>query len=415
MKHKRIVLLLTVSAIAAWLVTMQVRVSDGNVHRVQQQMMNLQRQVDTIHPQSPVDVVSDADKIAIHTPLGANCKYPRKRQSTIQSFMVDIEPEAHPTDLHQRTFCSDLCQRMYTLSDVYPMFAAHAVEWNLMGKDNAWWSVLVAPEFKDQKDIPLDAKMGFYKSGDQQVNAVVAALPPDAKRKYVLDFGCGLGRLAFPFSHHYDHVSCVDQSLYHLMQASDSWAKRDQLKNDQNMTSYPAADDAVSFFITSPDLIQSVKGRRYDLVHTVIVMQHMMPLLQQAFMEQFCDILNPDGYGWAQIPLWTSKQPKEEACDMELMARQGDMQMHWTPQNYIEDYMAKRGCEVTIKTLPYSNYIGNNWKSGLVMFHKPKSTNSPRPTSGFKHWVGELSKTWQLECDTVAELPCKGGEGEQTW
>jgi|EP01047_Picozoa_sp_COSAG01_P042885 hypothetical protein len=46
----------------------------------------------------------------------------------------------------------------------------------------------------------------------------------------------------------------------------------------------------------------ALSGWKFDVVHSVIVLQHMLPPLQQVYLEQMCDALRPGGHGWIQIP-----------------------------------------------------------------------------------------------------------------
>lgn len=45
------------------------------------------------------------------------------------------------------------------------MFAAHSVEWAILGKEDPWWSVISVDEFKGKVDLPEEQKQRFYASG----------------------------------------------------------------------------------------------------------------------------------------------------------------------------------------------------------------------------------------------------------
>ena len=67
--------------------------------------------------------------------------------------------------------------KRYTLPDVYEAFSAHALEWNLLGRDNPWWSVLTAGKYNRTAGgdgVPQQAIDEFYMSGRKHVEKVRA-------------------------------------------------------------------------------------------------------------------------------------------------------------------------------------------------------------------------------------------------
>jgi len=270
------------------------------------------------------------------------------------------------------------CGAAYTLAQLQNVFAAHAVEWNLMGRDRPWWSVLSVAEY-DQGTAPSENTIRtFYESGRKHVDRVLADLhlAPPLHDMRVLDVGCGLGRLAHAFARLGAAVACVDQSWNHLRLAQKQAYKR------------LAAADArrIEHLVTSPDLIASVGGRRYDVVHSWIALQHAVAPLQAVFMQQMCDVLKSGGKGLLQIPFFT---PVRSSCDLDKSIQKGGMQatgrptrahptdpvraihrhfntrsvltlscpthlsrqMHYTPMDEIRHAFESRGCRVSVKNL----------------------------------------------------------------
>lgn len=214
------------------------------------------------------------------------------------------------------------CGAAYTLAQLQNVFAAHAVEWNLMGRDRPWWSVLSVAEY-DQGTAPSENTIRtFYESGRKHVDRVLADLhlAPPLHDMRVLDVGCGLGRLAHAFARLGAAVACVDQSWNHLRLAQKQAYKR------------LAAADArrIEHLVTSPDLIASVGGRRYDVVHSWIALQHAVAPLQAVFMQQMCDVLKSGGKGLLQIPFFT---PVRSSCDLDKSIQKGGMQATGRPKS----------------------------------------------------------------------------------
>ena len=182
----------------------------------------------------------------------------------------------------------------------------HTLEWNKMGKDNAWWSVLTEEKYKGKTILEQD-KREFYLSGKKHIEQIMQSVPQDCELCTALDFGCGLGRLAFSVTAWFDKVTCVDSSVYHLHTASKELQQSKNRSYARNDGHGPAAGSRLSpkrgvveFMTSSPNLLEAVgkQAGTYDFAHSVLVFQHMVAPLQQMYMEQMCDVLKPGGLGW---------------------------------------------------------------------------------------------------------------------
>lgn len=267
-----------------------------------------------------------------------------------------------------RIFQSPYCGANYTLYDLMWAFSAHSVEWNLMGRDEPWFSVLTSPHLRGQRDIAEKNKESFYASGFAHVEAVMGECCEDSPVD-VLDFGCGLARLGMAFARHQRvrRVYCVDQSVHHLRVASHEWRNRARAEER----------DKLKMVLSTPDLQAAMRGRRVQFVHSVLVLQHMVPPLQQVYLEQLCDLLTPGGRGWIQIPTKCApfyQAQSKHPCNLRRSIEAGGMQMHWTPARYFAPMLAARGCSVRIEDVG-SNYLFErddpNWRA--VILHLLKS------------------------------------------
>lgn len=249
------------------------------------------------------------------------------------------------------------CKINVTLPDISDVFASHAVSWNIMGREHPWWSVITHSEYM----TPTRAtKNKFYMSGKKHVEKVLQNLNRSSFET-VLDFGCGLGRLAFNFASVSRKVYCVDQSSYHLKIAREQWLNR-RLSTQGD----------INFVTSFTDILAAVKGQKVDMVHSTLVLQHMVAPLQTIFMQQFCDVLKIGGRGWIQIPIKTSS----DSCNMEKSMKQGGMQMHWTSIKNIKYAFKTRGCDSIINFAQRKNqkdeYIGAAGTSVVVKFTKSR-------------------------------------------
>jgi SAM-dependent methyltransferase len=158
-----------------------------------------------------------------------------------------------------RAYHVERCHRNYTLVPLIVAFSAHEREWQRMGETDPWWSVLTS--VKKGTGITEEMKASFYKSGREHTARVAKDLDvtgpasrPRFEPKSVLDFGCGLGRLAFSFASRWksvERVACVDQSAAHLRVAEHEWAARRR----------PSVTTRLEFVRSNPDLLGALRGQ----------------------------------------------------------------------------------------------------------------------------------------------------------
>jgi 2-polyprenyl-3-methyl-5-hydroxy-6-metoxy-1,4-benzoquinol methylase len=163
------------------------------------------------------------------------------------------------------------------------VFEAHQREWAAMGEDNAWWSVLTDPRFKNLADIPEEDKDNFFASAGGEALVMkklfeLYNIPLTCTNG--LDFGAGVGRLSQMMVNDLGckHVVAVDQSLPHIKIATEE-ARRKGLSG------------RIAFNQTGVDLLKTLNGQQFDLFISFIVFQHMVPPLQEAYLEQICDAM----------------------------------------------------------------------------------------------------------------------------
>ena len=153
-----------------------------------------------------------------------------------------------------------------------------ADDWKAIGATEPWWGVLSAPEFL-KANITEEAKERFYLQGQSEIGVVAALLRkqhPDFAPKIGLDFGTGLGRLAFPMAKICDHVYGLDVS-------PDMLAEAGRQATARNATN-------VSFCQSLPE------GLNVDWINTYIVMQHIPPRIGYGILNDLLNRLNVGGF-----------------------------------------------------------------------------------------------------------------------
>jgi SAM-dependent methyltransferase len=134
----------------------------------------------------------------------------------------------------------------------------HRRDWEELAEFNAEWAVLSTEETKFAGWDPAE----FFATGRTQINALMVVsdeLGMPRSRGSVLDFGCGLGRLATPLSERFDRYVGVDISAGMIERAARFNAE---------------AEGCVFVHNEGSDLTR-FEDRSFDTVVTFQVLQHV--------------------------------------------------------------------------------------------------------------------------------------------
>ncbi|GAB5559081.1 MAG: hypothetical protein SynsKO_07280 [Synoicihabitans sp.] len=157
--------------------------------------------------------------------------------------------------------------------------------WEKLARQDPYWAVLTDPE-KSNNRWNVDE---FFATGRTTVNddmAVIRAALPTLSTGHALDFGCGVGRLTQALGDHFDHVTGVDIAAPMIELANQHNKRPESVKFRLN----PASDLALF-----PD-------DSFDLVYSVITLQHIPPALIPGYIKEFGRICRPGGAVFFQLP-----------------------------------------------------------------------------------------------------------------
>jgi SAM-dependent methyltransferase len=146
-------------------------------------------------------------------------------------------------------------------------------DWRRIGEEQPFWGVASLEPFRTE-NLNDQALTDFYRSGHADIQlavdriARVAGCWPAPRR--ALDFGCGVGRLAFAMTQHAGEVVGYDVSPAMLRQA--------EARNDA----------AVTFTDAWP-------SSGFDWINSYIVFQHIPPERGLALLGELLKLLNPGG------------------------------------------------------------------------------------------------------------------------
>jgi len=162
------------------------------------------------------------------------------------------------------------------------------IEWEKWGRQDPYFGVITDPRFRRERlgEAELQA---FFDTGREHVDNVLRT----ARRRFdetfaprsVLDFGCGVGRAAIPFAALAERVVGVDVSESMLGEAR---------RNAQT-----ASVDNIEF-LRRGDLADIPAGS-FDLVHSVMVLQHIDPQRGTRIFGQLVAALAPRGIGAVHV------------------------------------------------------------------------------------------------------------------
>jgi tRNA/tmRNA/rRNA uracil-C5-methylase (TrmA/RlmC/RlmD family) len=150
-------------------------------------------------------------------------------------------------------------------------------DWEKIGDTEPWYGVLATEKFLRANLTPA-AIEEFYAQGSSEIEYIMMTIQRhfgEFKPRSAVDFGCGLGRLAFAMAKHSSHVIGIDISPGMLAEAEEQRARRGLLN--------------VSFTTD----IQTIE--KTDWINSYIVFQHIAPRHGFALLENLLSRLNEHG------------------------------------------------------------------------------------------------------------------------
>jgi SAM-dependent methyltransferase len=157
--------------------------------------------------------------------------------------------------------------------------------WNRLAKQDALWAVISWPDKKGGKWVPEE----FFQMGKDDISSLfdhLKKLGVAIPRWHALDFGCGVGRLTQALAPHFDKAAGVDiaPSMIKLAQQ------------------YNRFGDRCRYYLNERDDLALFKDNSFDLVISLIVLQHMRPEYIRRYLAEFLRVLTPGGVLYFQLP-----------------------------------------------------------------------------------------------------------------
>ena len=157
--------------------------------------------------------------------------------------------------------------------------------WERLARLDPYWAIVNDPGGPQGGGVPRE----FFESGRALLArqlSLAAAVCPGLRTERALDFGCGVGRVSAALAASYREVVGVDISAEMIALAARHHAAVPNLHFVRN---------------TRPGLAQFDTGS-FDLVYSLITLQHLPPRFIRSCLREFARICRPGGVLLFQLP-----------------------------------------------------------------------------------------------------------------
>ena len=147
------------------------------------------------------------------------------------------------------------------------------------------WAVLSDP---DKSNNRWDVEE-FFETGKHEIEELFSCLDNNGltvARRRCLDFGCGVGRLSQALCAYFDSVDGVD--------IANTMVERARCYNRYS--------ERCRYHLNARADLRLFKDASFDLVYSIIVLQHMEPELAEGYIGEFVRVLAPGGLAVFQVP-----------------------------------------------------------------------------------------------------------------
>lgn len=188
--------------------------------------------------------------------------------------------------------------------------------WDQAARDDAMFNILT---LEDKRGGRWTAEE-FFEHGRAEIGAALERLDSlgiEYGTHHALDFGCGVGRLTQALADYFMQVDGVDIS-WEMINLAERYSKFGQ--------------DVVHYYTNSRPNLSLFESGRYDLVYTMIVLQHMPPTFQREYVREFFRVLKPGGVAMFEIPDGPGYKHPDEW-----------LSMYGVPRRTVEKWIAEDG------------------------------------------------------------------------
>lgn len=272
-----------------------------------------------------------------------------KLMSAEATFGEIVESVINSPEAKKKTFTDIWNQRatIYRINlgeiegkNVQKLFTKTAQYWRNAGLNlqEVYFSVLASPSMK--KELTDREIRKFYGTGQDFIEFCIQHLKQEGienlEQLSCVDFGCGVGRLAFWSSKHFKKVFAVDFSESHLKILQE------------NMNKFPSLHrkNITPIYIKDVDDLENKLPQKTKFIYSYIVLQHNTPLVMAFLVKKLLSSLDNGGYALLHIPIhhpfYSFSVENYLASDESGMG----MEMHILPRENIRDICSDTGSRI---------------------------------------------------------------------
>jgi 2-polyprenyl-3-methyl-5-hydroxy-6-metoxy-1,4-benzoquinol methylase len=197
--------------------------------------------------------------------------------------------------------------------------------WDHAAREDAMFNIITHADRANGGWTPGE----FFAHGQAEIDSAIErliGLDLEGERGRALDFGCGIGRLTQALANRYDRVDGVDISPEMIALADEHNLHGERCVYHTNLT------EDLSLF----------EDGSFDLVYTMIVLQHMPQPLQRGYVTEFFRVLRPGGVAMFEMPDGPDYQHPNEW-----------LSMYGVPRATVEEWVAEDGARlVDVELIP---------------------------------------------------------------
>lgn len=153
--------------------------------------------------------------------------------------------------------------------------------WDQAAREDAMFNILTDPAKANRGWDSAE----FFQHGQVEIDQALARCEAPGGDDRALDFGCGVGRLTQALARYYKQVDGVDISEEMIGQARALNSNR-----------------RVRYHHNTAANLKLFKARSFDLVYSMLVLQHMPQELQHGYIREFFRVLKPGGVAIFEMP-----------------------------------------------------------------------------------------------------------------
>jgi SAM-dependent methyltransferase len=166
--------------------------------------------------------------------------------------------------------------------------------WERLARLDPYWAIVNRPDWRRNR-----AELGEFFSGGhaliERQLAQAATVCPEIQWGRALDFGCGVGRLSAALAARFREVVGVDISARMV-----ALARR-----------HHAGVGNLAFVRNTRSDLQAFRTDDFDLVYSLITLQHVPPPLIRSYLAEFVRICRPGGILLFQVPSRRLRRTKQ--------------------------------------------------------------------------------------------------------